>query len=204
LDEGSRQRYVVLGIGTYPWDQFAEEIAKTGETEFQAIERRGNAGEVFKEACPQGAETIVGATLVIRSRTIVTALNMVSELQNAPQATARMLFKMADALPVGAQLDLIISSDAVLTALGAYADILTKGLDIDFYCQDPEWNNMMKTWKNKQLHAVCRKVEEEGLDADNSPFLKLALQEVIQIVKDTVGGEEGVPEKELELISSDQ
>jgi hypothetical protein len=129
---------------------------------------------------------------------------MVSELRNAPQATARILFKMAHALPAGAQLDLIISSDAVLTALGACADILTKGLDIDFFCQDPEWNNMMKTWKNKQLHAVCRKEDEEGLDEDNSPFLKLALKEVIQILTDTIGGEEGVPEKELELISSDQ
>jgi hypothetical protein len=146
MNEADREM-LRLGLEPYPWDQFAEEIAKTGETEFQAIEQRGNAGEVFRGHCPQGAETIVGATLVIRFRTIVTSLNMVSDLQNAPQATARMLFKMADALPVGAQLDLIVSSDAVLIALGACADILTKGLDIDFYCQDPEWNNMMKTWK---------------------------------------------------------
>jgi hypothetical protein len=60
----------------------------------------------------------------------------------------------------------------------------------------------MLTWKNKQLRAVCRKVEEEGLDADNSPFLKLALDEVRQAVSDVVQGGETVPEEELE--GSDQ
>jgi hypothetical protein len=107
-----------LGLESYPWDQFAEEIAKTGEMEFQAIEQRGNAEEVLREECPPKMGSIVGATLVIRSRTIVTALNMVSGKENASQATARMLFKMAEALPVGAQVDVIISTDAVLMALG--------------------------------------------------------------------------------------
>jgi hypothetical protein len=49
-----------------------------------------------------------------------------------------MLFKMAEAFPVGAQVDVILSTDAVLMALGACADILTKGWDIDHFCQDPE------------------------------------------------------------------
>jgi hypothetical protein len=71
--------------------------------------------------------SIVGATLVIRSRTIVTALNMVSVQEKASQATARMLFRMAEALPVGAQVDMIISTDAVLLALVACADILANG-----------------------------------------------------------------------------
>jgi hypothetical protein len=42
---------------------------------------------------------------------------------------------MAEALPEGAQLDLIVSTDAVLAALGACADILIKGWDMDQYCQ---------------------------------------------------------------------
>jgi hypothetical protein len=62
----------------------------------------------------------------------------------------------------------------------------------------------MVTWKNKQLRAVCRKVDEEGLDVDNSPFLKLAIEEVRQTVTDAVQGGEVTPEGELELESSDQ
>jgi hypothetical protein len=129
---------------------------------------------------------------------------MVSGKENASQATARMLYKTAEALPVGAQVDMIISTDAVLMALGACADILTKGWDIDFYCQDPEWKNLMVTWKNKQLRAVGRKVDEEGLDAGNSPFLTLAIEEVIQTVTDAVPGGEIVLEEQLEPESSDQ
>jgi hypothetical protein len=115
-----------------------------------------------------------------------------------------MLFKMAEALPVGAQLDLIVSTDAVLSALGACADILTRGWDINFYCQDPDWKNMMVTWKNKQLRAVCRKVDEEGLDVDNGPFLKLAIEEVRQTVTDAMQGGDVVWEGVLEPESSDQ
>jgi hypothetical protein len=62
----------------------------------------------------------------------------------------------------------------------------------------------MVTWKNKQLRAVCRKVDEEGLDSDNSPFLKLAIEEVKQTVTDAVQGGEVSVEGELELESSDQ
>jgi hypothetical protein len=35
----------------------------------------------------------------------------------------------------------------------------------------------MVLWKNRQLHAVVRKVDEDGLDPDNSPFLKLSLDD---------------------------
>jgi hypothetical protein len=129
---------------------------------------------------------------------------MVSGKENASQATARMLFRMAEALPVGAHSDMIVATDAVLMALGACADILTKGWDIDFYCQDPEWTNLMVTWKNKQLRAVCREVDEEGLDVDNSPFLKLAIEEVRQTVTDAVQGGEVGWEEELRPESSDQ
>jgi hypothetical protein len=36
-------------------------------------------------------------------------------------------------------------------------------------------------------------VDEDGLDAENGPFLKLAVDEAIQAVKDTVEGVETVP-----------
>jgi hypothetical protein len=193
-----------MGMEPCPWEQFAAEIAKTGETEFQVIEQRACTEEVMQSEVPPGGESLVGATLVIRSRTVVTAFSMVSGKWNASQATARMLCRMVEAISVGARLDLIVSTDAVLLALGACADILTKGWDIDFYCQCPEWKNLMLTWKNRQLRAVCRKVDEEGLDAENSPFLKLALDQVRQTVSDVVQAGETVPEQELDLEGSDQ
>jgi hypothetical protein len=102
-----------LGLEPYPWEQFAEEVAKTGETDFQVIEQRGSAEEILRANLPVEMNSIIGATLVVRSRTIVTALKMVSDLGSAPQATARMFSILAVALPEGAQVDLIISSDAV-------------------------------------------------------------------------------------------
>jgi ribonuclease HI len=150
-----------LGLEPYPWEQFAEEVAKTGETEFQVIEQRGSAEEVLRANLPLEMNSIIGATLVVRSRTIVTALKMVSDLGSAPQATARMLSMSAVALPGGAQVDMIISSDAVLAALGACADILSREWDIDCYCQDTDWKNFMAMWKNKRFRAVARKVDEE-------------------------------------------
>jgi ribonuclease HI len=193
-----------LGLEPYPWEQFAEEVAKSGETEFQAIEQRGSTEDVFRTEVPEGMLSVVGPALVVRSRTIVTALKMVSGKENASQATAQMLVKIAETLPVGAQVDMIISTDAVLRALGTFADILTYGWDIDYYCQDPEWKNLMVTWKNRQLRAVGRKVDEEGLDAENSPFLKPALEEVIQIVKDVAQEGKVTIGERIELGGSDQ
>jgi hypothetical protein len=48
-----------LGLEPYPWEQFAGAIERTGETEFQAIEQRGNGGDVLRENCPDGAESVV-------------------------------------------------------------------------------------------------------------------------------------------------
>jgi hypothetical protein len=95
---------------------------------------------------------------------------------------------MAEALPEGAHLDLIISTDMVLAALGICADILTKGWDMEYYCQVQEWRDLMVLWKDKRLHAVVRKVDEDGLDADNSPFLKLSMDEAIHTVRHTLDG----------------
>jgi ribonuclease HI len=74
-----------LGLEPYPPDQFAEAIANSGETEFMVFEQRGNGADVLRESCPVGAEVVVGATLVIRSRTCVTAMNAVSHIAEAPR-----------------------------------------------------------------------------------------------------------------------
>jgi hypothetical protein len=122
---------------------------------------------------------------------------MISHGVNAPGATAKMLSLMAVSLPVGAQLGLIVSTPIILQALGSCAGILSHGWDIDTYCQDPEWKDVMVLWKNRPLHASVRHVDD-GL------FLKLAVDEAIQAVKDTVGGEETVPVEMKEPESSDQ
>jgi hypothetical protein len=141
---------------------------------------------------------MVGAVLVIRSHTVVTVLKMASYCGNASEATALMLCHMAEALPERAQVDLIISTDAVLAALGACADIMTKGWDVDYYCQVQAWKNLMALWKNRQLNAVVRKVDEDGLDEGNSPFLKLALEEAIYTVRYVEAGGEIVQEEQEE------
>jgi hypothetical protein len=148
---------LTMGLEPYPWDQFADAIKQSGEWQCQAIEQRTCNEEVMQTGEPPGPHSLVGATLVVRSHTIVTAMNMVSYGWNASEATARMLVRMAEALPEGAHLDLIISTDIVLAALGTCADILTKGCDMDQYCQVREWKELMILWKNRQLHAVVRK-----------------------------------------------
>jgi hypothetical protein len=164
-----------LGLEPYPSGQFAEAIERSGETEFMVFEQRGNGSEVLRENCPDGAEVVVGATLVIRSRTSVTVMNAVSHLEEASPTTATLLAQMAECLPVGAQIDLIVASEATLATLGACADILTKGWDIDQYCQELEWKNLMVTWRDKQIQASCRMEDAEGMDSENVPFLNLAL-----------------------------
>jgi hypothetical protein len=111
---------------------------------------------------------------------------------------------MAQVLPDGAELDLIVSTPIVLQALGSCADILSKGWVIDQYCQDPEWKEVMTLWQEKHLRAVVRAVDEEGLDADNGPFLKLSPQEAIQAVRDSLEGEETVEECSKESEDSEQ
>jgi hypothetical protein len=44
----------------------------------------------------------------------------------------------------------------------------------------------------------------EGLDSDNIPFLRLAIQEVRQTVSDAIYGVVGNPEQEVELEGSGQ
>jgi hypothetical protein len=174
------------GLEQYPPGQFAEAIANSGETEFMVFEQRGNGAEVLRENCPDGAEVVVGATLVVRSRTCITVMNAVSHIVEAPPVTARLLTQMAECLPEGAQVDMVIASEGALTALGTCADILAQNLDIDQFCQDSDWKRLLEIWRIKQIQASCRREDAEGLDLENVHFLSLALQEVRQTVSETI------------------
>jgi hypothetical protein len=174
---------LTMGLEPYPWEEFAEAISRTQEWKFQAIEQRACEEEVMQKGIPPGPDSLVWATLVVRSHTVITVLNMVRHCRDASQATSIMLCRMEEALPEGAHLDLIISTEMVLAALGTCADILTKGWDMEQCCQVQAWRDLMTLWKDRQLHAVVRKVDEDGMDADNSPFLKLSMDEAIHTVR---------------------
>jgi hypothetical protein len=62
----------------------------------------------------------------------------------------------------------------------------------------------MALWKNRRLHAVVRKVDEDGLDADNSPFLKSSMDEAIHTVRHTLEGGATIPVDEKEPGGSEQ
>jgi hypothetical protein len=62
----------------------------------------------------------------------------------------------------------------------------------------------MVLWKDRQLHAFVREVDEDGLDAGNSPFLKLSIDEAIQTVRDTLEGRDTVVEEPKESEDSGQ
>jgi hypothetical protein len=183
---------LTTGLEPYPPDNFAEAIANSGETEFMVFEQRGSGEDVLRESCPEGSEDVVGATLVIRSRTCVTALNGVSHISDAPSVTAKLLTKMASCFPVGAQVDMVFASETTLAALGTCADIIMQELDVDQYCQDPDWKDLIEMWKSKLIQASWRMEDADGLDSENGLFLSLAIQEVRQMVTETIFiGKEG-------------
>jgi hypothetical protein len=113
-------------------------------------------------------------------------MNAVSHIAEAPPATAKLLTQMTNCFPVVAQVDMVIASEATLAALGSRADILMQDLDVDQYCQDPDWKELIETWRNKQIQATCRREDADGLDSENGPFLSLAVQEVRQTVIETI------------------
>jgi hypothetical protein len=76
--------------------------------------------------------------------------------------------------------------------------------DADYYCQVQGWKDLMALWKNRQLNAVVRTVDEEGLDEGNSPFLGLALEEAIYTVRYAEEGGEIVLEGKEEPDGSEQ
>jgi hypothetical protein len=151
------------------------------------FEQSGSGEEVLKEGCPEGAEEVFSTSFVIRSRTCVTVTNIVGLAEDAPQAAAKLLSILAnEMMPEGAQIDMVFASDAILAGLSACADIVAQDLDADYYCQDPDWKNVIRSWKNRNIQASCRKEDAEGLDAENICFLNLALQEVRQTVTEEI------------------
>jgi hypothetical protein len=122
-------------------------------------------------------------------------MNAVSHIAEAPPATAKLLTQMTNCFPEGARVDMVFASEATLAALGACADILMQDLDVDQFCQDPDWKELIETWKSKQIQASCRMEDADGLDSENGLFLSLAVQEVRQTVMETIQiWEEGVKE----------
>jgi hypothetical protein len=93
---------------------------------------------------------------------------------------------MASWFPVGAKVEMVFGSEITLTALGACADIIMQDLDVDQYCQHPNWKGLIEMWKSKGLQASCRMEDADGLDAENGLFLNLAIQEVREIVSEAV------------------
>jgi hypothetical protein len=73
-----------MGLEPVPWDDFAEAVNQTGEYQFQAVEQRTCSEQVLQTGEPPGPDSLVGATLFVRSHTIVTALKMVIYRWNAP------------------------------------------------------------------------------------------------------------------------
>jgi hypothetical protein len=175
-----------LGLEPYPWNQFAEVIERTGESEFMVFEQRGTGSNVYRDSCPDGAELIVAATLVVRTRTCVTALNVHSDIGVAGEVTGNLFSLLMESLPMGAQLEIVSASEGTLSALGSCADILMKGLDIDQFCQVPSWKNVMETMREKNIQGFCRAEDAEGVDAVNGQFLSLAIQEVRQTIMEVV------------------
>jgi hypothetical protein len=112
--------------------------------------------------------------------------NAVCYSAEASQSTAKLLAQLAELLPEGAQVDMIFASDTTLAALNTCADILAQGLDVDHFCQDLDWKNVIESWRNKRIQASCRNEDAEGLDAENVRFLNLALQEVRQTVTEEI------------------
>jgi hypothetical protein len=85
---------LTMGLEPVPWDHFADAIAHTGEYQFQAVEQRTCSEQVMQTGELPGPGSLVGATLVVRSHTIITALKMVGYGWNAPGPTAKMLSLM--------------------------------------------------------------------------------------------------------------
>jgi hypothetical protein len=171
-------RYMLsMALEPIPWDQFADAISQTGEMQFQAIEQRTCEEQVSESGEQPGPGSLVGATSVVRSVPTITTLRMTSHEWNAPGATAKMLSMMAETLPNGAQLDLIVSTSVVLQVLGCCADIISHDWDIDTYFKDPEWKEVMMQWKGglgeqsvpEAVHTGCCSGGERWIGRSDPP-----------------------------------
>jgi hypothetical protein len=120
--------------------------------------------------------SIVGATIVVRSETVISAFRVPSPVTESESATAALLCSVVKTLPKGAALDLIVETKAMYQALNSCADIVSHGWDIDQYCQHPGWTRAMTLWKDQQIQATIREFDEQGVDSENGPLRGLALR----------------------------
>jgi hypothetical protein len=122
---------------------------------------------------------------------------MVSPLKTAAEATAMALSSAVKALPMCAELDLIVETEATYQALNCCADILTLGLSVDDFCHEEHWKEVItSSWKDRQIKDTVREFQEEGENPDCGPFRVLGLKEAIQDVRDGVRDRALQPESE--------
>jgi hypothetical protein len=130
--------------------------------------------------------SIVGAAIVVRSETVISAFREACPALLAEGATADLLSVVVGALPKGSSLDLIVETSVVYQALRSCADIISHGWNVDQYCHDPGSKKVIATWKDQRVQTTVRVYDEEGVDSENSPMRRLATREAIQAVHDGV------------------
>jgi 2-keto-3-deoxy-L-rhamnonate aldolase RhmA len=100
------------------------------------------------------SEPVVGARVVVRSETTISAFRTVSTASDAENATTMMLTGIVEALPGGASLDLIVETLAVHYVLGSCADIVAHNLDMEMYCHHQGRQRVMTSWRDSEIRAT--------------------------------------------------
>jgi hypothetical protein len=95
------QHMLQLGLERVPCDHFAEVAEAKGETQFQAIEQMASEEQATQSSEPTTPISLLGATIVIRSETTITAFREVSPAALADGATADPLSTVVGVLPKG-------------------------------------------------------------------------------------------------------
>jgi hypothetical protein len=104
-------------------------------SQFQAIEQRATEENVMVSQEQSSPDSMVGATIVVRSETVVTEFRIVSNALQAEDATTEMLSTVVKALSQGVALDLIVGRKAMYDAPRSCADIVSHGWNVNQYCQ---------------------------------------------------------------------
>jgi hypothetical protein len=95
------QHMFQLGLEPVPWEQFEEAVSQKDERQFLAMEQRASEEQAMHSPEQPAPDSLVGATIVIRSETVISALRMVSHAIQAENATTAMLSTVVKALPQG-------------------------------------------------------------------------------------------------------
>jgi hypothetical protein len=80
-----------LGLEPVPWEHFEETVSQEGETQFQATEQRASEEDVMGSHEQPASDSLIGATIVIRSETVISAYRIVSSALQAENATTKIL-----------------------------------------------------------------------------------------------------------------